>query len=108
MVARNSTDTSNTIQIISVLADQVRQQILQKVNTAKWYTVIADEVTDVSNKEQLSVVLQYIDGDSLLVREHLLAFVECDTGISGQSLASKIISCLEKLGLDLSYLRGQA
>ena len=107
---RNATYTSNTVQnqIIDVLADQIMQQIVQKVKAAKWYTVIADEVTDASNKEQLSIVLRYVEGDSLSVREDLIGFVECDTGMSGRSLANKIISFLEELGLDLSNLRGQA
>ena len=68
------------------MADQVRQSIIQKVQAAKWYTVIADEVTDVSNKEQLSFVLRYVDNVSLVVREDLVGFTECDTGISGQNL----------------------
>ncbi|MTV67196.1 DUF4371 domain-containing protein, partial [Streptococcus pneumoniae] len=28
---------------------------------ARWYSVIADEVTDAANKEQLSLVLRYVD-----------------------------------------------
>ena len=91
-------------QIIDVLADQVRQNIIQKVQAAKWYTVIADEVTDLSNKEQLSVVLRYVDSVSW---EDLVGFTECDTGISGQNLAEKIMTYLEALGLDLSNLHGQ-
>ena len=47
---------------------------------------------------QLSIVLRYVDCDSL---EDLVAFTECDTGISGQNLADKIMSSLEGLGLDL-------
>ena len=78
------------------------------MQAAKWYTVIADEVTDISNKEQLSIVLRYVDSDSVLVREDLVGFVECDTGISGRNLADKITTHLEGLGLDLSNLRGQA
>ena len=70
--------------------------------------MIADEVTDVSNKEQLSIALRYVDIDTLLVREDLVGFVECDTGISGCTLAAKITNTLEELGLDLEHLRGQA
>ena len=81
---------------------------MRKVQAAKWYTVLADEVTDVSNKEQLSFVLRYVDSDSLIIREDLVGFVECDTGISGWNLAGKIISSLQGLGLDLTNLRGQA
>ena len=108
--ARNATYISNTVQnqIINVLADQIRQKIIRKVQAAKWYTVIADEVTDILNKEQLSIVLRYVESDSLMVREDLVGFTECDTGISVQNLADKITTFLEALGLDLSNLCGQA
>ena len=108
--ARNATYTSNTIQkqIISILADQVIQSIISRVKAAKCFSVIADEVTDVSNKEQLSIALRYVDSATLLVREDLVGFFECDTGISGRNLARKITSTLEELGLDLEHLRGQA
>ena len=108
--ARNAIYTSNTIQnqIVDVLSDQVKKQIIQKVKAAKWYTVIADEVSDVSNKEQLSIVLRYVDCDTLVVREDLVCFTECDTGTSGRALAEKITCTLEGLGLDLANLRGQA
>jgi hypothetical protein len=68
--ARNATYTSNTIQnqIITVLADQVTTSIIDKVEAAKWFTVIADEVTDASNREQLSIVLRYVDSATLTVR----------------------------------------
>ena len=64
--ARNATYTSNTIQneIITVLADQITTSITDKVKAAKWFTVIADEVTDVSNKEQLSIVCGRCHADS--------------------------------------------
>ena len=70
--------------------------------------MIADEVTDESNKEQLSLVLRYLDHEQLLIREDLVGFTECDTGTSGNSLATKITTTLLSMGLDLSYLHGQA
>ena len=45
--------------------------------------MIADEVADVSNKEQLSIVLQYIDGAIMTVREDLVGFFECETRLLG-------------------------
>ena len=59
---RNATYTSSIIQnqLISVLGDHIRGKILSKVMKAQWFTVIADEVTDISNKEQLSIVLRCI------------------------------------------------
>jgi hypothetical protein len=108
--ARNATYTSSIIQnqMIDVLADQVRGKIISMVHASKWFTVIADEVTDISNKEILSIALRYVDSATLLVREDYVGFFECDTGISGRHLADKITSCLCSFNLDLSYLRGQA
>lgn len=49
---------------------------------AKYYTVIADEVADVSNKEQLSLALRYVlDGGG---KEAFVDFVEVER-ITGES-----------------------
>ena len=90
--ACNATYTSNTIQneIITVLVDQVNTCIIDKLQLARWFTVIADEVTDVLNREQLSIILLYVDNATLTVREDLVGFFECDTGISGRNLSDKI------------------
>ena len=52
--------------------------------------------------EYLSIVLQYLDGATMTVREDV---VECE---AGRDLANKIKSTLQGLGFDLSYVRGQA
>ena len=70
--------------------------------------MIAEVVADVSNREQLSFVLRYVDSATLTVREDLVGFFECDTGISGHNLSDKIKSTLNGFGLDLSCLCGQA
>ena len=47
---KNATYTSKTIQneLIQVTGDWIRQRILDKVRNARFYTVLADEVADVS------------------------------------------------------------
>ena len=104
-----ATYTWNTIQnqIITVLADQVTTCIVDKVKAAKWFTVIADEVMDVSNREKLCIVLRYVVSATLTVREDLVGLFECATGISGRNLSDKIKST-QQVGLHLSCLRGQA
>jgi hypothetical protein len=37
--------------VIDVLTDKVGQEVIWRVHQAKWFSVIADEVTDISNKE---------------------------------------------------------
>ena len=65
-------------------------------------------MTDVSNKELLSIALRYIDDETGLTREDFVSFLECETGISGHCLAQKITTSLQSYGLDLTNLRGQA
>ena len=61
--AKNATYMSADIQnqLLSIIGDHIQGQILSKVAEAVYFTIVADEVTDVSNKEQLSIVLRYVD-----------------------------------------------
>ena len=43
-----------------------------------------------------------------MTKEDFVSFLECETGISGHSLAQKITTFLRSYGLDLTNLRGQA
>ena len=78
---RIATYSSSIIQnqVIDIFADQIRQNIISRVKKVKWHGVVTDEVTDISNKEQLSLVVRYVDHDGLLLQEDLVAFIECDT-----------------------------
>lgn len=107
---RNATYTSSCIQnqILDVLGNTVTQKIVARVKQACYYTVIADEVTDCSNKEQLAIVLRYLDTSNNLIHEDFVSFIECDSGITGSALSEKILSFLSSHQLDLSKLRGQA
>ena len=50
-------------------------------------SVLADEVKDWSNKEQMPVILRYVDKDGK-IQEIFLQFIQCGTGLSGQSINS--------------------
>ena len=67
--------------------------------------MIADEVTDFSNKEQLRIVLRYVEAGSGLIREDLVTFLECDSGITGEALAVKMLGIVTD-HLDPSKMRG--
>ena len=108
--SRNATYTSSHIQnqILDIMGSTVVQQIVQRVRDATYFTIIADEVTDCSNKEQLSLVLRYVSPEDNQIREDFAAFIECDCGITGRALADKILTFLSSNGLDPSKMRGQA
>lgn len=101
-----SPDVQN--QIIDILGDHDWQKIFSLVQKAQFFTVIADEVTDCSNKEQLSLVLQFVDRESCQIQEDFVLFTEYDTGVTSRNLADKMLSFLCSQGVDLEKMRGQA
>ena len=78
-----------------------------EVKAAQYFTVCADEAIDLSNKEQLPLVLRYVDTQGQ-AREEFIELILCDTGTSGRAIADKILDTLHKLSLDPQNLRGQA
>ena len=105
----NVTYTSPDIQnqVINI-RDHILEKILSKVKKAQYFSLIADEVTDCSNREQLGLVLQYISPEDYIILEDLVSFIECDSGISGQILSEMMLDFLRKHDLDTTNLRGQA
>lgn len=103
---RNAHYTSKTIQIeiVEVIAQCTRNDIIAEVKQAKFYSVIADEVTDIANKEELSLSLCFVfDGT---VKEVFVDFVAVER-ITGQVLAQTILQWLSTHGLSPVDIRGQ-
>ena len=107
--AKNAQYSSPQIQndLISCTGEWIRNQILAEVKDAKFFSVCADEVADSSNKEQLPLVLRFVDVTNS-IQEEFVDFFHCDTGTAGSALADKILEALRGYGLDISCLRGQA
>jgi hypothetical protein len=105
--SKNATYTSKTIQnqLIEVIGDYIRGNIIGEIKEAKFYSVLCDEVSDVSNKEQLSLVLRFVDSHNC-IREEFVDFITTDR-ITGEALAFKIKEKLINYGLDFQNCRGQ-
>ena len=60
LAPKNASYTSKTIQneLIEIVSQKICSDIFSEIKTAKFYSIIADEVTDVGNKEQLSLSLR--------------------------------------------------
>ena len=91
---RNAQYTSKTItnELVQVIGMAIHNDILQEVQRVKYYTVIADEVNDVSNKEQLSLSIRYFSSGT--VKEMFLDFIEVER-ITGKVLGEAILHWLE-------------
>ena len=82
--------------MILYVAQQIRMEILSEVKQAKYYSMIADEVCDISNKEQFSICLRYVHDQA--VKEMFLDFER----ITGNVLVTALLRCLSDW--DLSYV----
>lgn len=57
----NAVYTSKTIknEIIAICGNLIRQELLDSIKEASFFSIIADEATDVANKEQLSILIRF-------------------------------------------------
>ena len=103
---RNALYTSKTIQnsLIEVVHQCILKDIITEVKQSRYYTIIADEVTDLSNKEQLSLALRYVLNGS--VKEVFVDFIFVGR-ITGEVLAQAILQWLETWNLSYCDIRGQ-
>ena len=102
--------TSATIhnKLVIIIGDLTCEQIRNHVGQSKFYSVMANEVPDSANKEQLRLVLHYLNPETSKVREDLVEFSECDMGVTGKAVAESILCLLQKFNLDSTLLGGQA
>ena len=104
----NQTYRSKTIQneIIEICGEMITEMLVKEIKEAKYFSVLADEATDCSNVEQMSVVLRFVD-TLLKVREEFLGFIPCQKGLSGEALAEEISNFIKSIGLRMGDCRGQ-
>ena len=78
-------------ELAAVVGDQIRKDIVSEVKVAKYYSVIADEVTDASNNEELSLVLRYLFNGE--IKEVFVDFLQVER-ITGKVLGESILNWL--------------
>ena len=79
---------SPTIQneLLSIIGDQIIQQIVKQVKEAKIFAVIVDETQDIAKHEQVAVVLRYVN-ENLEVHESFVGFYRAEK-TDGKTLAT--------------------
>ncbi|XP_068703325.1 52 kDa repressor of the inhibitor of the protein kinase-like [Montipora foliosa] len=106
---RNATYRSKTIQneIIETVGNYISSKIIAEVKQSRMFSVMADEAADVSNKENLSLVLRYVDS-SKNIREEFVGFYLCGEETTGNAIKELIINTVRDLGLTMDNCRGQS
>lgn len=91
--------------IIECCRDEVRFSLVQEVNSSPFFSVLADEAADCSNKEQMPLVVRFVK--DAVIREEFMGFALCDSGTSGRALADVILKSLREWGIEMDHMRGQ-
>ena len=101
---KNDTSTSNGIQNekVKLMSHACLREISSEL---QYYTVMADETTDSSNKQQLVTVFRCVD-DVLQVYEEFVGLYQLDK-TNAETIVTVLIDVLLALSLDIHRLRGQ-
>lgn len=69
----NTNYLSRAIQneIISIIATEIKKQIVAEVKNSGMYAILADETRDCSRKEQMSICVRYVNSDFIICEEFL-------------------------------------
>ena len=106
---RNTYSSATTQNImINIVANQIREAILVELNDGdprRIFSICADEVTDSSKKEQMSIYIRYCTKDGILV-ERNIAVVQVPS-TKADALLNAILVVLKQFDLDPSRIYGQ-
>ena len=98
--------TSPDIQneMLSIMALMILRQIAGEIS-GKWFTIMVDETTDLSNTEQMILCLRYVD-DNLDVHEEVIGLHSLES-LSADTIVSTVQDILLRLNLRIDNCRGQ-
>ncbi|KAF2887123.1 hypothetical protein ILUMI_19050 [Ignelater luminosus] len=107
-MSKTATDLSAKTQnkIINECGDIITKKIVNKINEAKFFSILADESTDISCIEQFSLCFRFYNSTTMKIEENFLKFVPV-TNLTGQSLANVLITTLEGLNINSNFMVGQ-
>ena len=106
--SKNASYISKTSQneLINCCGNYIKDILVKEIKENRFFSVLADEASDCSNQEQLSLVIRFVDGSGE-IREEFLGFLHCDLGLSGKALAETVLNGITNLTLDIQNCRGQ-
>ena len=108
---KNASYTSPQVQneLIELVGAEIKDQIMTDARSSRWFSIMADECSDVATCEQMSICIRFVHQSGTnkpQVREEFVGFVQLiDTDAA--AISGAILKFLGECNLDLSNLRGQ-
>ena len=90
---------------IKVMANHILRDVSSKLQSSSFLTVMMDETTDISNQEQVTIVMRRIDENFVASEEFLGLYTV--SKIDASTLFTVIKDVMIRFNLPLSKLRGQ-
>ncbi|XP_065671304.1 52 kDa repressor of the inhibitor of the protein kinase-like [Hydra vulgaris] len=106
---RNASYISKTSQnqLVRCCGEVITDTIIAEIKNSKYFSIIADEASDSSNKEQLSLVIRFVDS-KFNIREEFISFLHCTNGVTGEGLFDILLKSVSDFSLDIMNCRGQS
>ena len=104
------TNPDSQNEIIFFSAKQILDGIIDNCKRSVIYALIADESTDVTNKEQISICIRFVgrkEEGKNLIREEFLTFVHAGKGTNAEELTTKFLETIQSVGLSVNDMRPQ-
>ena len=91
--------------MISIIGNEIRSKIVGYIKEAGIFAVLMDETTDVSHKEQLTIIVRYVNPLNGKICESFVALLE-NPITTGEEITNILIT-LNSLGLQVEDIVGQ-
>lgn len=95
-----------TNELITMMGQFVLRSLLTNIRMALWFSILADEATDISHHEQMSLSIRWVDENYVIHEDVLGLFQLPDTRAA--TIFSAIKHILIRCTLPISQCRGQA
>lgn len=98
-------------ELINLLGNAVKQTILNRIQQAKYFSVIFDCTPDISHNEQTSLMIRYVhedpeDSGKITIEESFIAYRIAEE-TTGEALADLMFKEIAECGLNMKNCRGQ-
>lgn len=95
-----------TNEVITMMGQFVLRSLLTNIRTALWFSILADEATDISRHEQMSLSIRWVD-EGYIIHEDVLGLFQL-LNTRAATIFSAIKDILIRCTLPIVQCRGQA
>ncbi|XP_053390690.1 zinc finger MYM-type protein 1-like [Mercenaria mercenaria] len=93
-------------ELVTICGEVISSEIVEACNKAGAFSLIADEASDASTMEQMSLCLRFVQDGTNMIREDFVGFAETES-TTGESLANAFLENLRNMGVIVENMKGQ-